>query len=135
MNGRYQIAVHILTLLHSAGDGSLSSDYMAGSININPVLVRKELSNLRKAGLVQSKEGNMGGYVLAKPAGQISMADVYNAVEQSPLLGKARNAPNPKCTIGQQISSHMDTLNMHLRNVVTENLGQQTLEQFYNQFK
>jgi len=135
MNGRYQIAVHILTLLHSAGNASLSSDYMAGSININPVLVRRELIDLRKAGLVQSKEGNMGGYVLAKPAGQISMADVYNAVEQSPLLGKARNTPNPKCTIGRQISLHMDTLNMRLRDVVTENLGQQTLEQFYNQFK
>jgi Rrf2 family protein len=135
MNGRYQIAVHILTLLHSAGDVSLSSDYMAGSININPVLLRKELSNLRKAGLVQSKEGNMGGYMLTKPAGQINMADVYNAVEQAPLLGKARNTPNPKCAVGQQISSHMDTLNKRLRDVVTENLGQQTLEQFYNQFK
>lgn len=135
MNGRFQIAVHILTLLHSAGNESLSSEYMAGSININPVLVRKELSCLRKAGLVQSKEGNMGGYTLGKPARHISIADIYKAVEQTSLLGKARNLPNPACTIGQQIDQHMENLNTQLKDVVTERLSQQTLEQFYNQFK
>lgn len=135
MNGRFQIAVHILTLLHSAADESLSSEYMAGSININPALVRKELSNLRKAGLVQSKEGNMGGYTLSKPARQISIADVYKAVEQAPLLGKARNTPNPACPIGQQINKHMDALNTQLMHLIIDRLGQQTLEQFYNQFK
>ncbi|WP_342645271.1 Rrf2 family transcriptional regulator [Mucilaginibacter sp. CSA2-8R] len=134
MTGRFQIAVHILTLLHSAGAESLSSDYMAGSININPVLVRKELSGLRKAGLVQSKEGNTGGYTLAKPAQQISIADIYNAVAQAPLLGKARNLPNPACPIGLQINQHMDTLNEQINEVVVEHLGHQTLEQFYNQF-
>lgn len=135
MNGSFQIATHILTLLYSAGDESLSSEYMAGSININPVLVRKELSNLRKAGFVQSKEGNTGGYTLAKPARQISIADVYKAVKHSPLLGKARNAPNPACPIGQQIEKHMDGLNAQLNDIVADYLGQQTLEQFYNQFK
>ncbi len=135
MNGRFQIAVHILTLLHSAGDESLSSDYMAGSININPVMVRKELSKLRKAGFVKSKEGNTGGYMLAKPAQQISIADIYKAVEQSPLLGKARNVPNPACPIGQQIDQHMHALNTQLIHLVTDHLGQQTLKQFYNQFK
>lgn len=135
MNGRFQIAVHILTLLHSAGDESLSSDYMAGSININPVMVRKELSNLRKAGFVKSKEGNMGGYTLAKPAKQISIADIYMAVNQTPLLGEARNVPNPACPIGQEINEQMHALNAQLNNIVTEHLGQQTLEQFYHQFK
>ncbi len=135
MNGRFQIAVHILTLLHSAGGESLSSDFMAGSININPVLVRKELSSLRKAGLVQSKEGHNGGYSLAVSARQISIADVYKAVEQAPLLGKARNIPNPACPIGKQIDQHLDTLNKQLNDAVVEQLGHQTLEQFYNQFK
>jgi DNA-binding IscR family transcriptional regulator len=66
MNGQFQIAVHILTLLSKQPDELLSSDYIAGSININPVLVRKEISNLRKYGLIDSKEGKAGGYTLKK---------------------------------------------------------------------
>ena len=135
MSGRFQIAIHILTLLQSAGSESLSSDYMAGSININPVLVRKELSHLRKAGLVQSKEGNKGGYVLAKPAKEISMIDIYKAVEGAPWLGKARNTPNPACAIGRQIGQHMNELNTQIAVVVAEHLGKLTLEEFYNEFK
>ncbi len=49
-NARFQISVHILTLLAKAEGEALSSELIAGSININPVLVRKEISVLRKAG-------------------------------------------------------------------------------------
>jgi DNA-binding IscR family transcriptional regulator len=84
---------------------------------------------------VQSKEGNTGGYTLAKPAWQISIADVYRAVQQAPLLGKARNAPNPACRIGKQIDKHVDELNTQIKEIVAEHLGQQTLEEFYKQFK
>jgi DNA-binding IscR family transcriptional regulator len=72
MNARFQIAIHILTLLDYEQGTLVSSDYIAGSLNTNPALVRKEISNLRNHGLIESKEGKGGGYTLGKPATQIT---------------------------------------------------------------
>eukprot|EP01133_Synstelium_polycarpum_P013467 gene13467-15870_t len=96
-NGRFAISLHILTLLDQSNGEVLSSEYIAGSININPVLVRKELISLRNQGLVLSKEGKNGGSYLAKPSTEITLAEIYNSVKQISLLGQAKNTPNPKC--------------------------------------
>src|ERR1700744_304695 len=104
MNGRFQIAMHILTLLdHSEGE-LLSSDYIAGSVNANPALIRKELAVLNKAGLVSSKGGKTGGYTVAKSSKSIKLADIYQAVNQQSVLGVAKNIPNPDCPVGKQIN-------------------------------
>lgn len=134
MSGRFQISVHIMTLLTTGGDDMLSSDYIAASVNINPVLIRKELSNLIKSGLVQSKEGKSGGYILAKPANKITIADIYNAVLVTPILGKARNTPNPACPIGKQINSHLIHLDQDINKTIIDKLGKQTLAAFCKQF-
>ncbi|QJD97621.1 Rrf2 family transcriptional regulator [Mucilaginibacter robiniae] len=134
MNGRFQIAIHIMTLLSLSEGECLSSDYIAGSININPVLVRKELSNLRQHGLVTSKEGNSGGYSIAKSAQLISMADIYQTVKQNTLLGQARNQPNPKCPVGKQINQHLNSLYTDVDTAVLHKLSQQTLADFNQQF-
>jgi Rrf2 family transcriptional regulator, cysteine metabolism repressor len=41
------------------------------------------VARLRKAGLVDSRRGSRGGYLLARPASEISMADVVEALEGS----------------------------------------------------
>ncbi|WAC14268.1 Rrf2 family transcriptional regulator [Dyadobacter pollutisoli] len=109
-NGRFAISVHILTLLTFAEEEWTSSEFLAGSININPVLVRKELSNLRDHGLVVSKEGKAGGSKLAKLASDILMSEVYEAVRQQDLLGKGINSPNPDCVVGRKINDHLSNL-------------------------
>jgi len=134
MNGRFQISMHIMTLLCTAGNDVLSSDYIAGSVNINPVLIRKELSNLIKHKLVSSKEGKSGGYTLAKPAAQISVADVYHAVQINPVLGKARNTPNPKCPVGKEISKHLNQLNNEVDQMIIKKLGKQSIAAFTKLF-
>ena len=126
--------MHILTLLEAAPDELVSSDYLAGSININPVLVRKEISNLKKHGLVESKEGKSGGFMLAKPAKQIRLSEVYEAVKQSPILGKVKNKPNPSCEVGKQIGKHLDSLFTDAEEALVKSLGQQTLADFSKKF-
>lgn len=133
-NSRFAISVHILTLLAGAKGELLSSDYMAGSININPVLVRKELSNLQKHGLVASKEGKNGGAYLNKDAKDIRLSDVYEAVKQAPLLGKAKNEPNPACSIGRQIKTQLNTLYTDAEKAMISQLSTTTLHNFLNQF-
>lgn len=134
-NGRFAIALHILTLLDKAKGELLSSDYLAGSININPVLVRKELSNLRNNGFVQSKEGKSGGSTLALAAQKITLGSVYESVKQVSLLGNQKNTPNPKCPVGKDINKHLDNLYNDTELVLIKQLNQQTLADFSRQFK
>ena len=134
MNGQFQIAVHILTLLSKANGKLLSSEYIAGSININPALARKEIGNLRNYGLISSKEGKNGGYSLNKPSGQITLADAYEAVKSQPVLGSAKNEPNPDCPVGKQINKNMDELYADLDKTLLKKLSSINLADFSNQF-
>jgi Rrf2 family protein len=134
MNGRFPIAVHILTLLSKAGNELLPSDYIAGSININPVLVRKEISNLRNHGLIASKEGKSGGYSLSKSADLITLADVYQAVKSQPVLGVAKNTPNPDCPVGKQINKKIDLLYADLDKTLITKLSSISVADFSSQF-
>ncbi|PZF72300.1 RrF2 family transcriptional regulator [Taibaiella soli] len=134
-NGRFATSIHILTLLEQAGEELLSSEYLASSININPVLVRKEVSNLRNHGLVATKEGKNGGSYLAKPAAQIKLADVYKAVRNESLLGYNKNEPNPACPVGRQINQHLDELYDIAELAVLQKLGNITLAEFCHRFK
>jgi DNA-binding IscR family transcriptional regulator len=133
--GRFAISVHILTLLATSRDEWTSSEYLAGSININPVLVRKELSNMRNHGFVLSKEGKSGGSKLAKNPASIAMADIYQAVKQSDFLGKSANKPNPDCPIGLRINQHLDDIYQSAERDLIRSLGQTTLSAFCEKFK
>ncbi|WP_093822716.1 RrF2 family transcriptional regulator [Spirosoma endophyticum] len=134
MNGRFAISMHILTLLAKANGEWLTSDFIAGSININPVLVRKEISNLRNNGLVISREGKNGGSLLAKPAQQIRVSDVFLATRQGAFLGTARNTPNPDCPVGKQINQQLDNLYEEAENALIQKLGDSTLDDFSQRF-
>ena len=132
--GRFAISLHLLTLLNKFPEDVLSSEYLAGSININAVLVRKELSNLKRHGLVDSREGKNGGAFLAKPARQILLSDVYEAVRETSFLGKSKNTPNPKCVVGKEINKHLDRLYDDVEEALIAKLGKTTLADFSKKF-
>ena len=133
-NGRFSISLHILTLLDQAKGEVLTSDYIAGSININPVLVRKEIANLRKHGFVESKEGKGGGALLAKSAALINLGEVYRSVKHKSVLGESKNEPNPACRVGRQIGAHLEDLYSAAENALISNLATQTLADFSKKF-
>ena len=133
-NGRFAIALHILTLLDKANGELLSSEYLAGSININPAMVRKELINLRNNGFVQSKEGKNGGSSLAISANEITLGAIYQSVKQLSLLGSQKNIPNPKCPVGRNINEHLNNLYNDTELILIEQLNKQSLANFSNKF-
>jgi len=100
---RLTVGIHILCLLASSGEESLTSEYMAGSVNTNPVVIRRTLARLRARKIVKSQGGAGGGWRLARPADRITLADVLTAVRSGPLLNMHRNDPNPVCPIGARI--------------------------------
>lgn len=132
-NTKFATALHILSLLDYSKGERVSSEHIAGSINLNPALVRKEISHLKKLGFITSKEGNGGGCLLARPSSEILLSEIYLAVRQAPLLGR-KNSPNPACTVGRQINTHLDKLYSDAELSLTEKLGKQTLEEFTKNF-
>ena len=132
---QFPIAIHILTLLTTTDEEWLSSDYIASSVNINPVLVRKEIGNLRKFGLVISKTGKKGGSRLAKNASVICLADVYRAIRPIQILGHLKNEPNHHCPVGRQINGWLEELNNEIEEAMVANLSKITLQDFCSQFK
>ncbi|SEQ92603.1 Rrf2 family transcriptional regulator [Pedobacter rhizosphaerae] len=134
-NSRFPISLHILTLLDQMKGQYVNSDLIAGSININPVLVRKEIINLRKHGFVESREGKGGGTTLAKKSADINLADVYLAVKDKSFLGESKNQPNPKCPVGRQINTHLKDLYQEVEDTLLKSLGNQTLADFTGKFK
>lgn len=133
-NSRFAISLHILVLLDQAKGELLSSDYMAGSININPVLVRKELVNLREHGFIVSKEGKNGGSALAIPASEITLGALYQSVKGNYLLGSHKNDPNPLCAVGKDINKHLIDLYNETELRLIEQLNRQTLADFSGKF-
>ena len=81
ISSRFTLAVHILTCIKTFGDSNkITSEFLAASTNVNPVIVRKILGQLKKAGIVEVARGS-GGAVLAKPEGEITFLDIYKAVD------------------------------------------------------
>ena len=101
-SGRFAIATHALAVLAQDSEGH-SSDHVATSINTHPVFLRRVMSLLCKAGIVEAREGRGGGYRLAQPAFRIKLSDVYQAVMPEGAIAESPCEPNAKCCIGAGI--------------------------------
>ncbi|EME71173.1 transcriptional regulator [Paramagnetospirillum caucaseum] len=104
-NCRFAVAVHITALLATMEGQPCTSEWIAGSVNTNPVVVRRLLSALAKAGLVRSTRGSAGGSVLARPADRISLLDIHRAVDEDEEPALHNQPPNPACPVGRNIQS------------------------------
>ena len=133
-NTRFATAIHIMTLLAKNHQEWLTSDWIAGSINVNPVIVRKELGGLRNAGLITSRLGKEGGSRLAKNASEINISEIYEAVKNNEVLGKKNQKLNPACPVGKEINSHLCMLFEEADQLVKNFLGNKTLQDFTDQF-
>jgi Rrf2 family protein len=133
-NTRFATAIHIMTLLADHSQEWMGSDFIAASININPVVVRKEISVLSHAGLVISRRGKEGGSMLNRSATDITLNDIYQAVRNSEILGKRNREPNPKCKIGRQINKRLDDLFNESEAILADFLRNKTLAFFSRQF-
>lgn len=134
-NTRFATAIHIMTLLAKSPQDWLSSEWIAGSINVNPVVVRKEISVLREGGLILSKQGKEGGSQLAKSAKLITISEIYSVVKNTEVLGKKNQNPNPACSVGKEINNHLNDLFIETDQLVLNFLGNKSLQQFSDQFE
>ena len=111
ITSKFTAAVHILTCIEVfGGEMRGTSDFLSGSTGVNAVIVRNVLGQLREAGIVETRQGS-GGAHIAKPTGEITLYDIYRAVECTDDTGLFRfhENPNAKCPVGRNIHKVMDS--------------------------
>lgn len=109
ISSRFTIAVHtLLCIARFSGSQKVTSAFIAGSVNVNPVVIRRTLGQLKEAGIVLVEAG-VGGAALARPAERITLFDVYRAVDcvQGDLFSFHAN-PNPECPVGRNVHAVLD---------------------------
>ena len=134
ISGKFAITIHILTLLTKFPEDYLSSEFIAGSLNLHPVLVRKEIANLKKNNIVESKEGKNGGTKLSKSASNISLEAIFKMTFETVTLGFSKNTPNPNCPVGKKINENLEYLYENINEKISLQLSGISLEDFSNKF-
>jgi Rrf2 family protein len=81
VSAKADYAIRAAVELAAAGDGPVKGDRVAQAQEIPPNFLENIFADLRNAGLVASRRGADGGYWLARPAAEITLADVIRAVD------------------------------------------------------
>ena len=137
ISSRFTIALHMLACMETFKDEyKVTSDFLADSINVNPVVIRRILSQLRDAGLVQVKRGT-GGAAAAKPLKEITFLDVYRAVEciEDNTLFHFHENPNMDCPVGKNIHNILDDKLARVQEAMERELKAITLEEVMDDLK
>ncbi len=121
------MAVHVLTLLARSGETAVKSEYIAGSVNTNAVVIRRLLSQLNQAKFVASQTGAFGGTRLARDPAEICLVDVYKAVCCGEVFALHGKSPNQDCPVGKNIEAVLCNLQKEIDASVTTALSRYTL--------
>ncbi|MBQ1405288.1 MAG: Rrf2 family transcriptional regulator [Oscillospiraceae bacterium] len=129
ISSRFTIALHIFTCVDVFKDErKVTSDFLAGSINTNPVIIRKILTQLKNAGLIHVARGT-GGIELTRDLSEITFYDVYKAigaVENGDLF-HFHESPNPDCPVGRNIHALLDDKLKAIQNAMEDELRKYNL--------
>ena len=143
ITSRFTVALHIFTCVEVFKDDyKVTSDFLAGSINTNPVIIRKILTQLKKADLITIARGT-GGITVNQPLSKITLYDVYRAIEpvEHGDLFHFHESPNPKCPVGRNIHALLDgrlkaaqdAMEGELKKHTLEDLKKEALERISNE--
>ena len=130
ISSRFTIAVHILICVDLFGKHDpATSESLAGRIGVHPVVIRRILGQLRRAGLITVARGREGGAHIAKELTDITLADIFRAVESisGQSLFSFHENPNPACPVGRSIHTILDGHLAAIQQAMEERMEQTTL--------
>ncbi|WP_027093169.1 Rrf2 family transcriptional regulator [Cohnella thermotolerans] len=131
---RFSMAVHTLSLI-AVSPKDCTGDFIASSVNTNPVVIRKIMGMLKKAGLVDVRPG-VGGASLLKDPDRITLLDIYRAVNvtEENQLFRIHDKPNFACPVGRNIEEVLQAELQDAQSVMERRLAQTTLGQLIPKF-
>lgn len=125
LNTRFADAIHTLSLIYVRSDQNINSTQIAGSVNTNPVVIRRLIADLKKANLVATSQGK-AKIELVKTPNKITLLEIYEAVDDGHLLNVDTNT-NLNCIIGGNIQSVLGDYYKELESNVKQQLAKNTL--------
>lgn len=129
ISSRFTIAIHIFSCIDSfEKDRKVTSDFLASSVEVNPVVIRRILLQLKRAGLVNVQRGT-GGTAIARPLEEITFLDIYRAVEcvEDGELFHFHEKPNIQCPVGRNIHNVLDEKLERVQSAMERELASITL--------
>lgn len=129
ISSKFSVAIHILSLIDLL-EGKVTSELIAGSVNTNAVVIRRLMSLLGKAGIIESHPG-VTGIKLVRPLSEITFLDVYRAIElpENNGLFSLHQNPNPNCDVGRNIQEALEIPLLDAQKQFEQSLAQTTVEQ------
>ena len=134
ISSRFTIALHIFTAMDVFGkDHKVTSDFLAGSIGTNPVIIRRLLGQLKDAGLITVTRGT-GGCEPTRPLDEITFYDVYKAVDsvEDETLFHMHEHPNPKCPVGRNIEALLEDRLLDIQAAMENEMKRHTVAELHD---
>lgn len=126
-------ATHILLFIHVFADGDLSSNAIAASVQTNPVVIRSLMSDLANANLIQTNRGKAAP-TLTRSLADISLLDVYQAVEKTSLL-HVDEKTNLGCPVGKNIQGALTNAYLKVQRAAENEMAQISLADILADFR
>ncbi len=134
ISSRFTIAIHIFACIDTFKDEyKLTSDFLAGSVNVNPVIIRKVMQQLKRAGLINVARGT-GGIEPAKPLDEITLLDIFKAVDsiEDEQLFHFHENPNTACPVGRNIHKGLDDKLQSIQQAMEQKMSEITIKDVIN---
>lgn len=135
ISSRFTIGVHILLCIAYFKNEKTTSAFIAESVKVNPVVIRRTLGMLKAAGLVKVEAG-VGGAALTKDPSEITLLDVFDAVDAvDDQLFSFHEQPNPSCPVGRNIHAVLDEKLVSAQNAMRADLAKTTIAELLRGIK
>lgn len=125
-DGRLSGVLHVL--LHMAQrDGPTTSEDLARAMQTNPVVVRRVMAGLRDKGLVASAKGHGGGWTIACDLEQVTLRDIYDALDRPGLFAIGNRNEHPDCLVERAVNRALDGALQEAEELILQRFGKVTL--------
>ena len=133
ISSRFTVAIHVLSLISLNQNIVSTSEWIAESVNTNPVVIRRVMGKLKKAGLIDIRRG-LGGANLQRNLEDITLLDVYKAVEvvEDGELFQMHENPNPNCPVGANIQDVLELILVRAQDAMEAVLKEITMKELVN---
>ena len=128
-NSRLSLAFHALSHMAGEPDRFWTSGEIAAHAGTNPVVVRRVLGRLSKAGLLLAKKGHSGGWRLAVTPTSISLADIYLALQEVMFASEdaATLAEDGGCSLESALQKKIAAVLSEMEGVLIQRLGETSI--------
>ncbi|MEX0561953.1 Rrf2 family transcriptional regulator [Raoultella terrigena] len=126
VNTQFSIAVHVMTAI-AHNEGVFTSRILAGSVNANPIFVKRILVKLSRAKLATTTVGKSGGYGLARSPEKITLSDIYSAINPPDAFAIHIYPKRKECVVSSNIKEVMTDVLVGTQEAIRRDLSQTTL--------